>query len=85
MKIATVRSRTNANERFFFAFLYPATLAAARRLERHKCSFDGKVDTASECMKSEIGTRNESHFFVATQDKDLQKYLSKVRKPLILW
>merc|ERR1711904_38556 len=57
---------------------YKATLAAARRLERHKCSFDGKVDTASECMKSEIGTRNESHFFVATQDKDLQKYLSKV-------
>ena len=56
---------------------YRATLEGARRLERHKCSHD-KAQTAAEAIKGEIGDRNESHFFVATQDKDLQRYLSKV-------
>ncbi|QDZ21792.1 rRNA-processing protein Utp23 [Chloropicon primus] len=55
---------------------YRATLEGARRLERHKCSYEG-VTTAAECIKREVGEKNESHFFVATQDKDLQKYLSK--------
>lgn len=58
--------------------MHAATLESARRLERHKCSQD-KAQSAAECIKNEIGKNNESHFFVATQDKELQKYLSKVR------
>lgn len=56
---------------------YRATLEGARRLERHKCIHDKAGQTAAECIKNEIGEKNESHFFVATQDKDLQRYLSR--------
>lgn len=57
---------------------YRATLESARRLERHKSSNDQGAQSAAESIKNEIGASNEQHFFVATQDKDLQKHLSKV-------
>jgi U3 small nucleolar RNA-associated protein 23 len=57
---------------------YRATLESARRLERHKGADENGAKSAAESIKNEIGSSNEQHFFVATQDKDLQKHLSRV-------
>mmetsp|Transcript_8479 Transcript_8479/g.21867 ORF Transcript_8479/g.21867 Transcript_8479/m.21867 type:complete len:189 (+) Transcript_8479:98-664(+) len=56
---------------------YKATLDEARRLERHKCDH-GNVESASECIKADVGISNEAHFAIATQDKQLQQYLAKI-------
>eukprot|EP00899_Mesostigma_viride_P015252 jgi/Mesvir1/23728/Mv25771-RA.1 len=56
---------------------YAATVAAAKHLALAKCEHEAPV-TASECILSQVGEQNESHFFVASQDQNLRRLLEKV-------
>lgn len=43
----------------------------------HKCGHEGKPILGSQCLLSMLGKKNENHYIIATQDRDLQ---DKVRK-----
>lgn len=38
----------------------------------HKCSHKLNPVTGSDCLLSMLGNQNEKHYFIATQDRDLQ-------------
>lgn len=44
----------------------------------HKCGHEGKPIPGSACLLSMLGKRNEKHYVVATQDRDLQEKIRKV-------
>ncbi|XP_018575407.1 rRNA-processing protein UTP23 homolog [Anoplophora glabripennis] len=38
----------------------------------HKCGHEGKPILGSQCFLSMLGSKNENHYIIATQDRDLQ-------------
>ena len=51
------------------------TLKMANSTVKLSCKHPGALVSPDECMKSFIGTRNESKVFVGTQDENLRNYL----------
>ncbi|KAJ8960741.1 hypothetical protein NQ318_020034 [Aromia moschata] len=41
----------------------------------HRCGHEGKPILGAKCLLSMLGKKNESHYVVATQDRDLQEKL----------
>ena len=55
---------------------YRETLRVARTLEKHKCDHP-PVESGAESIKHVVGSGNAAHFFVATQDRQLQDFLAR--------
>lgn len=51
----------------------------------HKCTHKSKPVTGSECLISMLGDRNEKHYLIATQDRDLQTKLRTLPAVPILY
>lgn len=50
----------------------------------HKCGHEGKPILGSHCFLSMLGKKNENHYIIATQDRDLQyRVRSKPGVPLL--
>jgi U3 small nucleolar RNA-associated protein 23 len=63
---------------------YSGTALAARRLDLIRCEHEPFLP-AGECLTSLVGSHNEEHYFVATQDLDLRKRLRKVHGGALLY
>lgn len=44
----------------------------------HKCGHERKPRTAADCLLSMLGTTNDKHYIIATQDVDLQHKIRKI-------
>ena len=53
----------------------------AKKLDHFRCGHVNPV-SATECIRSLVGEKNEEGFSVATQDSELKKQLSKVQSGL---
>lgn len=51
----------------------------------HKCGHEGKPIAASKCFLSMIGAKNEKHYLVATQDRELQKQIRTIAGTPLLY
>lgn len=54
---------------------YKETRRVCRGYALHKCGHEGEV-SAAECLFEQVKNGNRDHFFVATQDKSLQRLLA---------
>lgn len=52
---------------------------ASKRLRVHQCGHDEEPVSASECLMSQVDQNNQEHFFIATQDRNLQNKI--IRQP----
>ena len=52
---------------------YTATRQACKRYALHSCGHDDSSPSAADCLISQIENANSEHFFVATQDRGLQR------------
>lgn len=52
---------------------YTATRQACKRYALHSCGHDDGSPSAADCLLSQIQNANSEHFFVATQDRGLQR------------
>lgn len=56
---------------------YSESLELASTLMIARCDHENKRHSAVSCIKEVVGDKNSEHFFVATQDADLRKYLQQ--------
>ena len=52
---------------------------ASKQLRVHQCGHDQGPVSASECLMSQVDQNNQEHFFIATQDRNLQNKI--IRQP----
>lgn len=52
-------------------------LHIVKQYHLHKCGHEGKPVPASACLMSMVKKRNEDHYIIATQDRELQERLRK--------
>lgn len=43
----------------------------------HQCGHDQEPVSASECLMSQVDQNNQEHFFIATQDRNLQNKITR--------
>lgn len=55
-----------------------------KRYPLHKCGHEERC-SAAECLLAQLGTKNEEHFFVATQDRRLQRQCMAVAGGAVLY
>ncbi|KAG0605965.1 hypothetical protein M758_9G102200 [Ceratodon purpureus] len=63
---------------------YSGSALAARRLDLIRCEHEPFLP-AAECVATLVGSHNEEHYFVATQDLDLRKKLRKVHGGALIY
>lgn len=51
----------------------------------HKCGHEGKPITGSACLLSMLNKKNDKHYIIATQDRDLQEKIRKVPASPLLY
>ncbi|CAK9207971.1 unnamed protein product [Sphagnum troendelagicum] len=63
---------------------YSGTASAARRFELAKCEHE-QPWPAADCVAAMVGSHNDEHFFVATQDVELRKKLRQVHGGALIY
>lgn len=58
---------------------YSPSWKVCRQQALHKCGHEHECVQAAKCLEDQVVDGNRDHFFVATQDKTLQKKLGKLR------